>query len=954
MGNCFAKGDEGRRLHVIDLIHRAEKMANERKGAIRPGTAVQAEWEGAEWHDAVLCIDRGLVADVTWEDGSFTPDVPISKVRPISHLAKNQEVEALWKGSWLPATVITSLYHGTQYDIRWREDQSVTQNVPASFVRKRNEVKSVPRQKHSIFHKHHHRHDEPQGEKKRLHGILEICIQEARELPDADLTMFCGGKPGDPYCEMYDCRGRVVTKTPVIEDISDPVWKHHERAVRVADTDVLHFTVKDEDVSGNEIICECVLSNCNGLDIVASGKTFAGWLPLQTLRHKPGGELFVWMRLLPQHPPLSTYEVMGARFPAHPGHRVTLYQSAHIGNYNRILAPLPNNFIRENCWEDLARRICQAKHFIYVMGWSVNVKTCLLRERPLQIEGFGKLTTDLPLGELLKMQADKGIKVCVLIWREKTSVLTEEGMAGTSSGKTINYFRNTKVACRGVLRDGSRGLLSEWAVTHHQKGVIMDAPVDGAFGSKQQPQQQQQHYQDASHDYSDSEDYSHDAPPVAPRSVSGKRRVVAFIGGLDATKGRWDTPGKEIFSTLGTHHHGDFNQVMLDADEQEGPRQPWQDIHCQVEGPAAHDVVTNFENRWTTQTNVPGALFNANRSSVLLSQEENVYSGEGAFEAQVFRSIDRYSDNTVSGIEADCHQAWIQGIQNSERFLYIENQYFMGASDAWLQGNSSATSSNRIPNVIVERIVRAIREKKRFAAYIVIPLFPEGDPASAVMQEILFWQRNTIAAMYAEIAKALTAQHSHDHPTHYLNFYTLGQRKPGEAKPKEAISRGDKSRRGLVLKHCRIPIYVHSKMLIADDDYIVIGSCNINDRSMAGDRDTEIAIGLRQASKGAKGDIHAFRLSLWTEHLDMRDRLDPVCMTPESTDCLKFINNKTTQSWTAHADDYPTPQLCHMMKYPYVIGTHGELTAMQKFIPDAPGAKVLGSASRFIPDFLTS
>lgn len=37
-------------------------------------------------------------------------------------------------------------------------------------------------------------------------------------------------------------------------------------------------------------------------------------------------------------------------------------------------------------------------------------------------------------------------------------------------------------------------------------------------------------------------------------------------------------------------------------------------------------------------------------------------------------------------------------------------------------------------------------------------------------------------------------------------------------------------------------IYVHSKMLIADDNTVIIGSANINDRSMLGKRDSEVAV----------------------------------------------------------------------------------------------------------------
>lgn len=41
-------------------------------------------------------------------------------------------------------------------------------------------------------------------------------------------------------------------------------------------------------------------------------------------------------------------------------------------------------------------------------------------------------------------------------------------------------------------------------------------------------------------------------------------------------------------------------------------------------------------------------------------------------------------------------------------------------------------------------------------------------------------------------------------------------------------------------------IYVHSKGMIVDDEAVIIGSANINQRSMEGSRDTEIAMGAYQ------------------------------------------------------------------------------------------------------------
>lgn len=41
-------------------------------------------------------------------------------------------------------------------------------------------------------------------------------------------------------------------------------------------------------------------------------------------------------------------------------------------------------------------------------------------------------------------------------------------------------------------------------------------------------------------------------------------------------------------------------------------------------------------------------------------------------------------------------------------------------------------------------------------------------------------------------------------------------------------------------------IYVHAKGMIVDDEYVLMGSANINQRSMAGTKDTEIAMGAYQ------------------------------------------------------------------------------------------------------------
>ena len=44
-------------------------------------------------------------------------------------------------------------------------------------------------------------------------------------------------------------------------------------------------------------------------------------------------------------------------------------------------------------------------------------------------------------------------------------------------------------------------------------------------------------------------------------------------------------------------------------------------------------------------------------------------------------------------------------------------------------------------------------------------------------------------------------------------------------------------------------IYIHSKLMIVDDTTVILGSANINDRSMLGMRDSEFAVIIKEATK---------------------------------------------------------------------------------------------------------
>jgi hypothetical protein len=70
-------------------------------------------------------------------------------------------------------------------------------------------------------------------------------------------------------------------------------------------------------------------------------------------------------------------------------------------------------------------------------------------------------------------------------------------------------------------------------------------------------------------------------------------------------------------------------------------------------------------------------------------------------------------------------------------------------------------------------------------------------------------------------------------------------------------------------KHRRFMVYVHSKGMIVDDEYVIIGSANINQRSMEGIRDTEIAMGAYQPQYTWASKVSAPRGQVTTLHACM-------------------------------------------------------------------------------------
>ncbi|XVF35592.1 hypothetical protein REPUB_Repub18cG0159400 [Reevesia pubescens] len=631
------------------------------------------------------------------------------------------------------------------------------------------------------------------------------------------------------------------------------------------------------------------------------------------------------------------------------GCKLTLYQDAHVQDGFPLLSlPRDEPHQPHRCWEDIFDAISNAKHLIYITGWSVYTEITLIRD-PRRPKPGG----NLKLRELLEKKATEGVTVLMLIWDDRTSVeeLKKDGLMATHDQETADYFKNTKVKCVLCPRnpDDGKSIIQGFEIgsmfTHHQKTVVVDSELPG--------------------------------------ERSGKRAIVSFVGGIDLCDGRYDSQDHPLFKTLGTIHHEDFHQPNFAGSsiKKGGPREPWHDIHCKLEGPVAWDVLYNFEQRWQKQGE-KGFLIPRSKLDEITIQPSPVTSSNDpeTWNVQLFRSIDGAAAagfpeepdeaakvGLVTGkdttIDKSIQDAYINAIRRAKNFIYIENQYFLGSSFGWRPQDIKVEdigALHLIPKELSLKIVSKIEAGERFTVYIVIPMWPEGIPESASVQAILDWQRRTMEMMYSDVTQALRKKGLNANPRDYLTFFCLGNRetkKVGEYVPPEHPDPNSDYARAQQAR--RFMIYVHAKMMIVDDEYIIIGSANINQRSMEGGRDSEIAMGAFQPyhlatdRERAKGQIYSFRMALWQEHLGV---LDKNFQYPEYLECVQAVNSIADELWDMYSSDKVGKDLSgHLLRYPIEISNTGGVTTMPNmvFFPDTK-ARVLGTKSDYLPPILTT
>jgi phosphatidylserine/phosphatidylglycerophosphate/cardiolipin synthase-like enzyme/uncharacterized membrane protein YdjX (TVP38/TMEM64 family) len=282
---------------------------------------------------------------------------------------------------------------------------------------------------------------------------------------------------------------------------------------------------------------------------------------------------------------------------------------------------------------------------------------------------------------------------------------------------------------------------------------------------------------------------------------------LAFAGGIDLTRSRWDTPA----------HHP---QTLLRRNPDAAPYQPMHDVQAMFDGAAAQALGELVRERWHRASAQPIDVPPLAGDAAATAQPSDPDDPTDPWPPHVRADIAdvelgiALTEPAYDGRPAvrQIEQQYLEAIAAARERIYLENQYF---------------TASGIGNALAERLEAA-----------------EGPDIAVVGPERQtgWLQHATMGVMRARLHQLMKRADRHGR-------YAMYAPAIGGIGPDEFIN-------------------VHSKLMIVDDERLVIGSANLNNRSMVLDTECNIALDARGDPR-VRAMIATVRNRLLAEHLEV-------------------------------------------------------------------------------------
>ncbi|KAG9244055.1 hypothetical protein BJ878DRAFT_422221 [Calycina marina] len=404
-----------------------------------------------------------------------------------------------------------------------------------------------------------------------------------------------------------------------------------------------------------------------------------------------------------------------------------------------------------------------ATETIYIEDWWLSPELYLRRP--------AEANQEWRLDQVLKRRAEAGVKIYVIVYREVEAALTCNS-------------QHTKHALQALCPKGEPGHGNIMVMRHPDHNVLENA-ADMTFYW-------------AHHEKFIVIDYN-----------------TAFIGGLDLCFGRWDNHQHQLADV---HPAGvknemwpgqDFNNNRVmdfqnvkdwkanELSKAEYGRMPWHDCSMGVVGDCVLDIAEHFVLRWNfvkrdkykrdgrydwlTMESREGEdedLVGVQRPDhpvgdyihhPITPLSTKTLGEQGTVHAQIVRSSADWSSGILT--EHSIQNAYSELIRNAQHYVYIENQFFITAT-----GDQQLPIKNTIGRAIVDAIVAAGKEKRKFKVIVVIPAVPGfagdlRDDAAMGTRAIMDYQYKSICRGEHSIFEQVRAQGVD--PANHIFFFNL-------------------------------------------------------------------------------------------------------------------------------------------------------------------------------------
>jgi len=283
---------------------------------------------------------------------------------------------------------------------------------------------------------------------------------------------------------------------------------------------------------------------------------------------------------------------------------------------------------------------------------------------------------------------------------------------------------------------------------------------------------------------------------------------IAFVGGMNAKENDWDRPFHRVFDyNRMPHSSTGAERRKLEKKRKLAEYPPRHDFMARIEGPLVTDVQNNFISRWN-QAITDKRFFS--RNQVKLFRRTLTAKGSGGKSGQIVRTMPAYPPTPMG--EKGCLEMYQKAIRNAEKYIYIEDQYFR-----------SQTIAQELANAYVKN-----------PKLIIIVVTPPDSLAEIEWINIGFATPSTFwtADAFKTIAKVIPD---------FCLFRLMAN---------------DTNASG---EELYVNIDTHAKLMIVDDEWYTIGSCNINERGFLFEGEINISVN--------DADAFMMRKVLWTLHM---------------------------------------------------------------------------------------